>query len=87
MSGIRLGLAYAYDQILCCPPIGILSALHERASSGKGQQIDVSLFDVGIISQFRASAAISISRWLGDAGRMDMPSLLEETRRPALARP
>ena len=29
--------------------IGILSALHERASSGKGQQIDVSLFDVGIM--------------------------------------
>ena len=28
--------------------IGILSALHERESSGKGQHIDVSLFDVGI---------------------------------------
>ncbi len=29
--------------------IGILSALHERAISGKGQQIDVSLFDVGVM--------------------------------------
>lgn len=29
--------------------IGILSALHERNASGKGQQIDVSLFDVGIM--------------------------------------
>jgi len=29
--------------------IGILSALHERATSGKGQQIDVSLFDVGVM--------------------------------------
>jgi crotonobetainyl-CoA:carnitine CoA-transferase CaiB-like acyl-CoA transferase len=29
--------------------IGILSALHERATSGKGQEIDVSLFDVGIM--------------------------------------
>lgn len=29
--------------------IGILSALHERAKSGKGQQIDVSLFDVGVM--------------------------------------
>lgn len=29
--------------------IGILSALHERARSGKGQEIDVSLFDVGIM--------------------------------------
>ena len=29
--------------------IGILSALHERSRSGKGQQIDVSLFDVGIM--------------------------------------
>ena len=28
--------------------IGILAALHERESSGKGQHIDVSLFDVGI---------------------------------------
>ena len=28
--------------------IGILSALHERETSGKGQHIDVSLFDVGI---------------------------------------
>ena len=28
--------------------IGILSALHERESSGEGQHIDVSLFDVGI---------------------------------------
>ncbi len=30
--------------------IGILSALHERKSSGKGQHVDVSLFDVGIAS-------------------------------------
>jgi len=29
--------------------IGILSALHERAASGKGQQIDISLFDVGVM--------------------------------------
>jgi len=29
--------------------IGILSALHERHMSGKGQRIDVSLFDVGIM--------------------------------------
>ena len=29
--------------------IGILSALHERATSGIGQQIDVSLFDVGVM--------------------------------------
>ena len=29
--------------------IGILSALHERARSGEGQLIDVSLFDVGIM--------------------------------------
>ena len=29
--------------------IGILSALHERASSGQGQYIDVSLFDVGMM--------------------------------------
>ena len=28
--------------------IGILAALHERETSGKGQHIDVSLFDVGI---------------------------------------
>ena len=28
--------------------IGILSALHERTKSGKGQYVDVSLFDVGI---------------------------------------
>ncbi len=28
--------------------IGILSALHERSLSGKGQHVDVSLFDVGI---------------------------------------
>lgn len=28
--------------------IGILSALHERKTSGKGQHVDVSLFDVGI---------------------------------------
>jgi crotonobetainyl-CoA:carnitine CoA-transferase CaiB-like acyl-CoA transferase len=30
--------------------IGILSALHEKTLSGKGQHIDVSLFDVGIAS-------------------------------------
>ena len=30
--------------------IGILAALHERELSGKGQHIDVSLFDVGIAS-------------------------------------
>jgi crotonobetainyl-CoA:carnitine CoA-transferase CaiB-like acyl-CoA transferase len=30
--------------------IGILSALYERETSGKGQHIDVSLFDVGITS-------------------------------------
>ena len=29
--------------------IGILSALHERGRSGLGQQVDVSLFDVGIM--------------------------------------
>ena len=29
--------------------VGILSALHERSRSGKGQRIDVSLFDVGIM--------------------------------------
>jgi crotonobetainyl-CoA:carnitine CoA-transferase CaiB-like acyl-CoA transferase len=29
--------------------IGILSALHERSRSGKGQHIDVSLFDVGMM--------------------------------------
>ncbi|GAC1589046.1 MAG: CoA transferase [Sphingomicrobium sp.] len=29
--------------------IGILSALHERSTSGKGQRIDISLFDVGIM--------------------------------------
>jgi crotonobetainyl-CoA:carnitine CoA-transferase CaiB-like acyl-CoA transferase len=29
--------------------IGILSALFERATSGKGQQIDISLFDVGVM--------------------------------------
>ncbi len=30
--------------------IGILAALHERESSGRGQHVDVSLFDVGIAS-------------------------------------
>ena len=30
--------------------IGILAALHERKLSGKGQRVDVSLFDVGIAS-------------------------------------
>ena len=30
--------------------IGILAALHERETSGKGQHVDVSLFDVGIAS-------------------------------------
>ncbi|MDP6454868.1 MAG: CaiB/BaiF CoA-transferase family protein [SAR202 cluster bacterium] len=30
--------------------IGILSALYEREISGKGQHVDVSLFDVGIVS-------------------------------------
>ena len=30
--------------------IGILSALYERENSGKGQHVDVSLFDVGIIA-------------------------------------
>ena len=30
--------------------VGILTALHERGSSGKGQHVDVSLFDVGIAS-------------------------------------
>lgn len=29
--------------------IGVLAALHERALSGKGQQIDISLFDVGVM--------------------------------------
>ena len=29
--------------------VGILAALHERTRSGKGQQVDISLFDVGIM--------------------------------------
>tara|TARA_Y100000588_G_scaffold75053_1_gene77976 strand:+ start:10990 stop:12186 length:1197 start_codon:yes stop_codon:yes gene_type:complete len=51
--------------------IGILSALHERSSSGKGQQVDVSLFDVGIacmanIAQSYLATGISPGR-LGNA--------------------
>ena len=51
--------------------IGILSALHERTISGKGQQIDVSLFDVGIacmanIAQSYLATGISPGR-LGNA--------------------
>ena len=51
--------------------IGILSALHERSISGKGQQVDVSLFDVGIacmanIAQSYLATGISPGR-LGNA--------------------
>ena len=51
--------------------IGILSALHERSISGKGQQVAVSLFDVGIacmanIAQSYLATGISPGR-LGNA--------------------
>jgi len=51
--------------------IGILSALHERNTSRKGQQVDISLFDVGIacmanIAQSYLATGISPGR-LGNA--------------------
>ncbi|MBM6593104.1 CaiB/BaiF CoA transferase family protein [Microvirga pudoricolor] len=46
----RVGVAI-YDIMLGLnAAIGILAALYERTSSGKGQHIDVSLFDVGMSS-------------------------------------
>ena len=57
--------------------IGILSALHERSISGKGQQVDVSLFDVGIacmanIAQSYLATGISPGR-LGNANPQVAP--------------
>ena len=51
--------------------IGILSALHEKSISGRGQHIDVSLFDVGIacmanIAQSYLATGISPGR-IGNA--------------------
>jgi crotonobetainyl-CoA:carnitine CoA-transferase CaiB-like acyl-CoA transferase len=40
--------------ILAC--VGILAALHSRASSGRGQMVDTSLFEAGIIQTYWQSA-------------------------------
>ena len=44
----KVGAAWVDIMTGLTSTIGILSALHERSLSGKGQHVDVSLFDVGI---------------------------------------
>ncbi len=46
----KVGVAWVDILTGLTATIGILAALHERALSGKGQRVDVSLFDVGIAS-------------------------------------
>ena len=47
--------------------IGILASLYERKTSGKGQHIDVSLFDVGMSSLLRGGHGLSQRRACRDA--------------------
>lgn len=46
----KVGVAWVDILTGLTSTIGILAALHERKLSGKGQHVDVSLFDVGIAS-------------------------------------
>ena len=46
----KVGVAWVDILTGLTSTIGILAALHERETSGRGQHVDVSLFDVGIAS-------------------------------------
>lgn len=46
----RVGVAWIDVMSGLTSTIGILAALHERSSSGRGQHIDLSLFDVGMMA-------------------------------------
>lgn len=58
---------------------GILAALHQRSTSGRGQQVDTSLFEAGLAlsvweaTEYFASHGAVIPRALGSAHRMSAP--------------
>ena len=54
---MRVGVAWIDLMTGFTTAIGILAALHERKTSGKGQYLDMSLFDVGIMSMANLAQA------------------------------
>jgi len=51
--------------------VGILAVLHSRASSGRGQMVDTSLFEAGIVHTYWQSAICS--RRARHRGRWERP--------------
>jgi crotonobetainyl-CoA:carnitine CoA-transferase CaiB-like acyl-CoA transferase len=80
----RVGIAWVDVMAGLVSAIGILAALHERQDSGKGQHVDLSLFDVGIMGLIDVAQDYlengNVQRRMGNVTRNLSPAQVFKTR-------